>query len=195
MNQKLIKRIRGFNDLQAKHELILELRPIIMRYSLALCKIPNRREDVVCVGMLGLVQAVENISKGKKTDHILGYILLTVRGFVKSFLNKSPLIPISIDTFRRYLDKGLVDSLEDFRAKYVHLDFPTSTQPLGPTKILEEDIKNLLTDKEQMMFNLALKGYSVSEMAEILQEERQSIYYYIKKLKDHIKRILNHGQT
>jgi len=155
---------------------------------------PNKKNDILSVGLLGLCEGL-NKWKGEK-DNLTNYLRLTIRGYIIRFLIKDQTIYIPVSNIKKQLKEyGELIFIQNY-ISLNGLDKEKYNDKILD-KIMEKEeiklIKKSLPNKDKIILELRLEGYTYSEIAERIGKSIGWISKKIKSLKNNtnIKTLFN----
>jgi|SRR5215831_18382322 len=176
--RELLIRIKDHNDQEAKDFLcryhVKMVISICTRYN---SLVPNKHlgEDLIDVGLLAMVKAIEKAIKDKdiSTLQVEGYIAAWVHGYVGKFVMKEnkehdPIILYTIGSNHTYVRDTKIQRLE-----------------------LEEIIQKVSYDeRDKIIFKLKYLGYTSLEIGQRLNLSKQFINQTWRRIKNRVIRLL-----
>ncbi len=177
---------------------------------------PNSSDDIRAAALFGLVQAVRWAPKRMYNNHIGPYITVTVRRYIREFLEHNHIIRVPKDAWSSMIEALNLDDLEDYEQlkalkelKQVSMVFQAS-MPDGTGDFLEDfsscersiqifDLDSITVSEihkylklsyyERAIIDMRIKGHTLHEIGDSLQKSHVSIYNALKKLQERYRTI------
>ena len=172
-------------DVAAREALIVRNMPlIVVKVDAFIRYVPGvayLRDDLISAGYIALVEAVNNIAKGKvQMKAVNAYIGRAVRLSLGHLIDNEHSVRVPRETSRRQRNKGL-----QIRRPSVVNKIPETIEIPSPFAALE--MRDLLDaccecDDERNCLHLREQGYTFPEMARTLKMPMSSIYVMFREL-------------
>jgi len=180
----LVQQLRATGDKDARDKLIASHMPlaawVARRYAY---HHPNRTEDILSAGFLGLTQAVDWAAVRLKDDHITPYISVTVKRFIRDFIEADSLMPIPRKTFKKMQVKGEqvpffapVESCQADEENYIPADITENTPSIVDDRTPDELLAHIIRDdRDQVIVDLLMEEYTMQEIGDELDISKQRV--------------------
>jgi len=207
--EALVERLRA-GDKSAAEQVIIQAVPLARGLARKYIRFnQEKKEDIYAAAMLGLCQAVDFALQGRLKDNNIGpYINVTVRRFIRTFLEKDHLIHVPKDSWNKMIKSLNLDDMQPYdrmialrKLKAKFLVFQGSKQKADgefladgrsglailshdPDFLTQEEIllKMRLTRFESKLLEMRGQGMTQTEIAEHFSKSQPYINQTLKKL-------------
>lgn len=146
-----------------------------------------RKDDLIQSSLLGLTQAVEWVPDRLKDNNIAPYIVVTVKRFIRDFLNRDHLIPIEKTAYKKLCEKhggiGFLPYFNTIDKADVEYD---DDNFIDRTPAIQDDLSYLWMteffqylhkgdEKYKKIINYLMEDYNQVEIAEKMGVSKQAI--------------------
>lgn len=171
---------------------------------------PDKRDDIRSQAHVGVVQAIRWAPERMKDNNISPYVRVTIRRFVREFLEQDHLIPVPKDKWQEMVKALNLEEMDphdadramrDLRSQFLVLqgsligpdgsfleDFSQSLEPsiarTDPDAFTFREIQDLmhLSANERVILELRARGHTLEEIGAALDRRKSMMHKIIKDL-------------